>query len=81
MRVDVVLISRVQFAANAMFHIFFVLFALGLSFLVADMETRYAKTGDQTYLRMTKFRGKPFLIKFAMGVAVRIPLNFSLIPN
>ncbi|MBW1825720.1 MAG: cytochrome ubiquinol oxidase subunit I, partial [Deltaproteobacteria bacterium] len=54
---DVVLLSRLQFAAATMFHFLFVPFTLGLSFLVAYMETKYVKTGDETYLRMTKFWG------------------------
>ena len=62
---DVVLLSRLQFATATMFHFLFVPFTLGLSVLVAYMETKYVKTGDEAYLRMTKFWGKLFLINFA----------------
>jgi cytochrome d ubiquinol oxidase subunit I len=78
---DVVLLSRLQFATATMFHFLFVPFTLGLSFLVAYMETRYVKTGDETYLRMTKFWGKLFLINFAVGVVTGITLEFQFGTN
>jgi cytochrome d ubiquinol oxidase subunit I len=64
-----------------MFHFLFVPFTLGLSFLVAIMETKYVKTGDETYLRMTKFWGKLFLINFALGVVTGITLEFQFGTN
>jgi cytochrome d ubiquinol oxidase subunit I len=78
---DVLLLSRLQFAAATMFHFLFVPFTLGLSFLVAYMETRYVKTGDPTYLRMTKFWSKLFLINFALGVVTGITLEFQFGTN
>ena len=78
---DVVLLSRLQFATATMFHFLFVPFTLGLSFLVAYMETRYVRTGDETYLRMTKFWGKLFLINFALGVVTGITLEFQFGTN
>jgi cytochrome d ubiquinol oxidase subunit I len=81
MVMDVVLLSRLQFATATMFHFLFVPFTLGLSFLVAYMETKYVKTGDETYLRMTKFWGKLFLINFAIGVVTGITLEFQFGTN
>jgi cytochrome bd ubiquinol oxidase subunit I len=81
MLMDVVLLSRLQFATATMFHFLFVPFTLGLSFLVAYMETKYVKTGDETYLRMTKFWGKLFLINFAVGVVTGITLEFQFGTN
>ncbi len=78
---DVVLLSRLQFAATTMFHFLFVPLTLGLSILVAAMETRYARTGDETYLRMTKFWGRIFLINFALGVVTGITLEFQFGTN
>ena len=78
---DVVMLSRLQFATATMFHFLFVPFTLGLSFLVAIMETKYVKTGDETYLRMTKFWGKLFLINFALGVVTGITLEFQFGTN
>jgi cytochrome d ubiquinol oxidase subunit I len=64
-----------------MFHFLFVPLTLGLSLLVAYMETRYARTGDETYLRMTKFWGKLFLINFALGVVTGLTLEFQFGTN
>ncbi len=78
---DAVLLSRLQFAAATMFHFLFVPLTLGLSFMVAYMETKYVRTGDETYLSMTKFWGKMFLINFALGVVTGITLEFQFGTN
>jgi cytochrome d ubiquinol oxidase subunit I len=70
-------LSRWQFAITTVYHFFFVPLTLGLSVLVAIMETLYVRTGDETYKRMTKFWGKLFLINFAMGVATGIVQEFQ----
>jgi cytochrome d ubiquinol oxidase subunit I len=74
---DALMLARVQFAMTAMFHFIFVPLTLGLSVLVAIMETMYVKTGNETYLRMTKFWGKLFLINFAIGVVTGITMEFQ----
>ncbi len=74
---DALMLARVQFAMTAMFHFIFVPLTLGLSILVAIMETMYVKTGNETYLRMTKFWGKLFLINFALGVVTGITMEFQ----
>ncbi|MEJ2010408.1 MAG: cytochrome ubiquinol oxidase subunit I, partial [Acidobacteriota bacterium] len=74
---DAVILSRLQFAITTMFHFIFVPITLGLSLLVAYMETRYVRTGDEMYLRMTKFWGKLFLINFALGIVTGITLEFQ----
>lgn len=74
---DTVMLSRVQFATVAAFHFVFVPLTLGLSVLVAYMETRYVRTGEEMYLRMTKFWGKLFLINFAIGVVTGLTLEFQ----
>ena len=51
---DVLFLSRLQFAATTMFHFLFVPLTLGLSILVAYMETRYVRTGDKTYLEAAR---------------------------
>ncbi|MEF2807151.1 MAG: cytochrome ubiquinol oxidase subunit I, partial [Desulfovibrio sp.] len=50
---DAVLLSRLQFAVTVFFHFIFVPLTLGLSVLIAWMETRYVRTGDETWLRHT----------------------------
>jgi cytochrome bd ubiquinol oxidase subunit I len=74
---DVLTLSRLQFAITSMFHFIFVPLTLGLSILVAAMETRYLLSGKELYLRMTKFWGKLFLINFALGVVTGITLEFQ----
>ncbi|MGD8835211.1 MAG: cytochrome ubiquinol oxidase subunit I [Desulfobacteraceae bacterium] len=74
-------LSRLQFAASTMFHFLFIPLTLGLSLMVAYMETQYVKTGDETYLAATKFWGKLFLINFALGVVTGITLEFQFGTN
>ena len=74
---DVVLLSRLQFAITTVYHFFFVPLTLGLSVLVATMETLYVRSGNETYKRMTKFWGNLFLINFAMGVVTGIVMEFQ----
>ncbi len=74
---DVLTLSRLQFAVTTMFHFIFVPLTLGLSIFTAWLETKYVRTGDETYLRMTKFWGKLFLINFALGVVTGITQEFQ----
>ncbi len=74
---DVVSLSRLQFAVTSMFHFIFVPLTLGLSIMTAYMETRWVQTGNETYLKMTKFWGKLFLINFALGVVTGITMEFQ----
>jgi len=74
---DVGVLSQIQFAAVAIFHFLFVPLTLGLSALVAFMETRYAQTGQEIYLRMTKYWSRLFLINFAVGVVTGITMEFQ----
>ncbi len=78
---DVLLLSRLQFAAATFFHFLFVPLTLGLSILLAIMETIYVRTGDETYMRMARFWGKIFLINFAIGVVTGITLEFQFGTN
>ena len=74
---DALILARLQFAVTTVYHFFFVPLTLGLSIIVAVMETMYVKTGNDAYKRMTKFWGKLFLINFAMGVATGIVQEFQ----
>jgi cytochrome d ubiquinol oxidase subunit I len=78
---DVLFLSRLQFAVATYFHFLFVPLTLGLSLLVAIMQTKWYRTGDEDYLRMTKFWGKLFLINFAIGVVTGITLEFQFGTN
>jgi cytochrome d ubiquinol oxidase subunit I len=74
---DPLLLSRLQFAITTVYHFFFVPLTLGLSVIVALMETLYVRTGNDVYKQMTKFWGKLFLINFAMGVVTGIVQEFQ----
>ncbi len=74
---DALLLARLQFAIVTVYHFFFVPLTLGLSVLIALMETKYVRSGDEKYRAMTKFWGKLFLINFAMGVATGIVQEFQ----
>jgi cytochrome d ubiquinol oxidase subunit I len=78
---DIVMLSRLQFAAATLFHFLFVPLTLGLSLIIALMETRYVQTGDETWLKMTKFWGNLFLINFALGIVTGITLEFQFGTN
>ncbi|SHF20474.1 cytochrome d ubiquinol oxidase subunit I [Lampropedia hyalina DSM 16112] len=77
MELDIVGISRLQFAATAMYHFIFVPLTLGLSILVAIMETVYVMTKRPIWRQMTKFWGTLFGINFAVGVATGIVMEFQ----
>jgi cytochrome d ubiquinol oxidase subunit I len=78
---DVLMLSRLQFAATTFFHFLFVPLTLGLSILIAIMETIYVRSGDEEYRRMAKFWGKIFLVNFAVGVVTGITLEFQFGTN
>ena len=74
---DVTDIARWQFAITTVYHFLFVPITIGLSGFVALMQTRWHRTGDERYLRMTRFWGKLLLINFALGVATGIVQEFQ----
>jgi cytochrome bd ubiquinol oxidase subunit I len=73
----VVDLARLQFAATALYHFLFVPLTLGLSVLMAIMESVYVMTGRDVWRRMTLFWGTLFGINFAMGVATGIVMEFQ----
>ena len=77
----VVDLSRLQFAVTALYHFLFVPLTLGLSFILAIMESVYVMTGREIYKDMTRFWGKLFGINFAMGVATGITMEFQFGTN
>jgi len=78
---DTLMLSRLQFAAATFFHFIFVPLTLGLSIIVALMETKYVRTGDEVYKKMAKYWGKLFLINFAIGIVTGITLEFQFGTN
>ena len=73
--------SRAQFALTAMYHWLFVPLTIGLSVIVAIMESIYVRTGDPKWKGITKFWMTLFGINFACGVATGIILEFEFGTN
>jgi cytochrome bd ubiquinol oxidase subunit I len=78
---DPVSLARLQFAITALYHFLFVPLTLGLSFLLAIMESAYVMTGREIWRETTRFWGKLFGINFAMGVATGITMEFQFGTN
>lgn len=74
---DTLELARWQFGITTVYHFFFVPITIGLGFLVAGFQTAWYRTGQEKYLRLTKFYGKIFLINFAMGVVTGIVQEFQ----
>jgi cytochrome d ubiquinol oxidase subunit I len=78
---DVVTLSRLQFALTALYHFLFVPLTIGLSTLLVIMESVYVMTGREIWKRITRFWGLLFGINFAMGVATGITMEFQFGTN
>ncbi|MEN8670117.1 MAG: cytochrome ubiquinol oxidase subunit I [Ketobacter sp.] len=74
-------VARLQFALTALFHFIFVPLTLGLSFILAIMESVYVLTQKQVYRDMTRFWGKLFGINFALGVTTGLTMEFQFGTN
>ncbi|HEV7495923.1 cytochrome ubiquinol oxidase subunit I [Baekduia sp.] len=70
-------LARLQFATTSIYHFLFVPLTLGLGPIVAIMQTRWHRTGDEAWLRLTKFFGTLLLINFAIGVATGLVQEFQ----
>ncbi|WP_454917998.1 cytochrome ubiquinol oxidase subunit I [Xanthobacter sediminis] len=77
----VVELSRIQFASTALYHFLFVPLTLGLTVLLAVMETVYVTTGREIYKSMAQFWTKLLLINFALGVATGLTMEFQFGTN
>jgi cytochrome d ubiquinol oxidase subunit I len=75
--VDVLELARWQFGITTVYHFLMVPLTIGLSVIVAGMQTAWVRTGDQRYLKMTKFWGKLLLVNFAMGVVTGLVQEFQ----
>jgi cytochrome d ubiquinol oxidase subunit I len=78
---DIVELSRLQFAVTALYHFIFIPLTLGLSILLGIMETVYVMTRKPIWRDMVKFWGILFGINFAMGVATGITMEFQFGTN
>lgn len=78
---DIVDLSRLQFALTALYHFLFVPLTLGLSVLLAIMETVYVMTGRKIWQEMVQYWGILFGINFVMGVATGLTMEFQFGTN
>ena len=69
--------AELQFGVTTVFHFFFVPVTIGLSFLIAIMETIYVRTRNPVYRDLAKFWGHMFLINFAVGVVTGLLQEFQ----
>lgn len=74
-------LSRLQFAATALYHFLFVPLTLGMVWILVIMESVYVMTGKTIYKDMTRFWGKLFGINFALGVTTGITMEFQFGTN
>lgn len=74
-------VSRLQFAATALFHFLFVPLTLGMTWLLVIMEAVYLTTGKEIWKDMTRFWGKLFGINFVLGVTTGITMEFQFGTN
>ncbi|WP_430868797.1 cytochrome ubiquinol oxidase subunit I [Demequina aurantiaca] len=74
---DVLDLARWQFGLTTVYHFMLVPLTIGLSTMVAIMQTAWVRTGNEKWLRLTKFFGKLLLINFALGVATGIVQEFQ----
>jgi cytochrome d ubiquinol oxidase subunit I len=79
--VELLLLSRLQFALTVAFHFLFVPLTLGLALLVAAMETVYYKNKDETWRKMADFWGRIFKINFAIGLVTGLAMTFQFGTN
>jgi cytochrome bd ubiquinol oxidase subunit I len=70
-------LARWQFAITTVYHFFFVPLTLGMSIILAVLETMYVRTGNEMYKKMVQYWGRLFLINFAMGVVTGIVQEFQ----
>lgn len=74
---EVVDLARWQFGITTVYHFFFVPITIGLSLLVAIMQTMWVRTRDEKWLRLTKWYGRLFTINFALGLVTGIVQEFQ----
>ncbi|MDO7786938.1 cytochrome ubiquinol oxidase subunit I [Desulforamulus aquiferis] len=81
MELDALLLSRIQFAMTIGFHFIFPPLTIGLAWLIVALQTKYLRTGDELYNRISRFWIKLFAISFVMGVASGVVMEFQFGTN
>ncbi|MDX8150569.1 cytochrome ubiquinol oxidase subunit I [Patulibacter brassicae] len=70
-------LSRWQFALTTLIHFSIVAASIGLTVHVAILQTRWWRTGDEQWLRLTRYYARPMLICFAIGVVTGLLQTFQ----
>lgn len=78
---DVLTLSRIQFAATVSFHYIYPPLSIGLGVCLVAIEALWLKTGNPIYHQMARFWTKVFALTFAIGVATGIVLEFEFGTN
>ncbi len=78
---DVLLLSRIQFALTTMFHILFPVLTIGLALYLVVVESLWLYTRQEIYYRMYRFWVKIFAINFGVGVVSGVVLEFEFGTN
>jgi len=73
----ILILARIQFAITLLYHFWFVALTLGLSILMALLETQYVRSGNSAYKVMVKFWGKLFLVNYAVGIVTGLVNEFQ----
>jgi len=81
MEFDAVILSRLQFALTAMFHILWPVLTIGLSCFLVITEALWLKTGDDDYFHHARFWSRLLVLNFAVGVVSGLPLEFEFGTN
>jgi len=79
--VDVVQLSRLQFALTISFHFIFPSITIGLAGLIAITETLRWRTKRDVYDRMAVFLAKLFAVTFVIGVVSGVVMEFQFGTN
>jgi cytochrome d ubiquinol oxidase subunit I len=74
---DALDLARWQFGITTVYHFLFVPLTISLAFIVAGFQAAWFRTGNDKYLKLTRFYGELFLITFAMGVVTGIVQEFQ----
>ncbi len=70
-------LARFQFAITSIYHFLFVPLTIGMAFLIAVLQTKWHRSGNEDYRRLTKFFGKLLLINIAIGVVTGLIQEFQ----
>jgi len=78
---DLLLLSRIQFAATVSFHYIYPPLSIGLGVMLVIFEALWLKTKNPLYHQMARFWTRIFALTFAIGVATGIVMEFEFGTN